>query len=150
LLQYQNLVIHLSPVIDRQIPMRNQRGFSLIEALIAMVLLIVGLLVARRIKANANAAGRTSGVAVDDPLLKDGGDNGSGLNNGKAVAGGNPTPGNADQSAGQITTAQGFALVTAILLLFVAHGGADGRRFCGYGNNALRRPATVRGQYQHP
>jgi hypothetical protein len=44
---------------------------------------------------------------MDDPLLKDGGDTGSGLNNGKAVAGGDPTPGNADQSAGQITTADG-------------------------------------------
>jgi hypothetical protein len=44
---------------------------------------------------------------MDDPLLKDGGDNGSGLNNGKAVAGGDPIPGNADQSAGQITTVDG-------------------------------------------
>jgi hypothetical protein len=71
LLQYQNLVIPPSPVDDRQIPMRNQRGFSLIEALITMVLLIVGLLVARRIKANANAAGRTSGVAVARSVMDD-------------------------------------------------------------------------------
>jgi type IV pilus assembly protein PilV len=107
------------------LPMGNQRGFSLIEALIAMVLLSVGLLAAGLlqiggIKANANAASRTSGVAVaqsilddlrsrslDDPLLVDTGDNGNGLDDGKATAGGNPVPNDADQSAGQITTSDG-------------------------------------------
>jgi type IV pilus assembly protein PilV len=107
------------------LPISNQRGFSLIEALIAMVLLSIGLLAAGLLqiggmKANANAAGRTSGVAVaqsimddlrsrtmDDPLLVDTGDNGNGLNDGMAAGGSDPMPGNADQSAGQITLADG-------------------------------------------
>jgi type IV pilus assembly protein PilV len=103
----------------------NQRGFSLIEALIAMVLLSVGLLAAGLlqiggIKANVNAAGRTTGIAVaqsvlddlrgrplDDPFLLETGTNGSGLNDGMATGGADPTPGYADHSAGQITAADG-------------------------------------------
>jgi type IV pilus assembly protein PilV len=106
-------------------PFGNQRGFSLIEALIAIVLLSVGLLAAGLLqiggmKANASAAGRTSGIAVaqsilddlrsrplDDALLVDTGTSGSGLNDGMAIGGGDPTPGNADHSAGQITAADG-------------------------------------------
>jgi type IV pilus assembly protein PilV len=103
----------------------NQRGFSLIEALIAILLISVGLLATGLlqiggIKANANAGGRTSGVAVaqsimddlrsrpfDDPLLMDTGTNGSGLNDGMATAGSDPTPGNSDHFAGQITAVDG-------------------------------------------
>jgi type IV pilus assembly protein PilV len=107
-------------------PIGNQRGFSLVEALIAMVLLSVGLLAAGLlqiggIKANANAAGRTSGVSLaqsvmddlrtlplDDDLLSDtDGDGATGLNAGMASSGGNPTPDNADQSRGQVTTSDG-------------------------------------------
>jgi prepilin-type N-terminal cleavage/methylation domain-containing protein len=51
--------------------MRNQRGFSLIEALIAMVLLSVDLLRIGGIKTNTNAAGRTSGVAVARSVMDD-------------------------------------------------------------------------------
>jgi type IV pilus assembly protein PilV len=104
----------------------NQRGFSLVEALIAMVLLSVGLLAAGLlqiggIKANSNAAGRTSGVSLaqsvmddlrtlplDDDLLDDtDGDGAAGLNDGMAASGGNPTPANADRSRGQVTTSDG-------------------------------------------
>ena len=93
-----------------------------------MVLLSVGLLAAGLlqiggIKANSNAAGRTSGVSLaqsvmddlrtlplDDDLLSDNGTGSAGaagLNDGMATSGGNPTPGNADQSRGQVTTSDG-------------------------------------------
>lgn len=106
----------------------NQRGFSLIEALIAMMLLSVGLLGAgllqiSSMKANSNAAGRTFGVGlaqsvmddlrsrpVDDDLLDDGEgetDGAAGLDDGMAAAGGDPNPANADQSMGQITASDG-------------------------------------------
>lgn len=103
----------------------NQRGFSLIEALIAMVLLSVGLLAAGLmqiggIKANANAAGRTFGVglaqsimddlrsrALDDALLVDTGNRGNGLDDGMATGGSNPVPANADQAPGQVTGSDG-------------------------------------------
>jgi len=94
---------------------RNQRGFSLIEALIAMVLLSIGLLGAGLmqiggIKANTNAAGRTTGLGVaqsimedlrslplDDARLSDTGSRGNNLDDGRPVAGGNPIPLDADQ-----------------------------------------------------
>lgn len=103
----------------------KQAGFSLVEALVAMVLLSVGLLAAGlmqigSIKANSNAAGRTFAVGlaqsvldnlrsipVDDDLLDDGdGDGVGGLDDGIA-AGGDPTPTDADQSMGQVTGSDG-------------------------------------------
>ena len=75
----------------------NQKGFSLIEAMIAMVILSVGLLAVGlmqigAMKANTNAISRTDGVAmaqsvldtlrtlpVDDPLLSGSGDLGAGM-----------------------------------------------------------------------
>jgi len=75
-----------------KILLRNQQGFSLIEALIAMVILSVGLLAVGlmqigAMKGNTNALSRSNGVAVaqsvmstlrtlplDDALLDDGGD----------------------------------------------------------------------------
>jgi type IV pilus assembly protein PilV len=105
---------------------RNQRGFSLIEALIAMVLLSVGLLGAGlmqigSMKANTNAAGRTFGVGLaqsvmddlrsrplDDALLQDDDIDGvAGLDDGIASAGSDPVPANADESMGQITASDG-------------------------------------------
>jgi type IV pilus assembly protein PilV len=94
---------------------RNQRGFSLIEALIAMFLLSIGLLGAGLmqiggIKANSNATGRTTGLSVaqsimddlrslplTDPRLSDTKNMGNGLDDGRAVPGGQPVPGDADQ-----------------------------------------------------
>ena len=105
----------------------NQEGFSLVEALVAMVLLSVGLLAAGlmqigSMKANANAAGRTFAVGlaqsvlddlrslpVDDDLLDDGTgdvDGAGGLDDGMA-AGGSPNPAEADQSMGQVTGSDG-------------------------------------------
>jgi type IV pilus assembly protein PilV len=119
----------------------NQRGFSLLEALIAMVLLSVGLLAAGLmqiggIKANANAAGRTFGVglaqsimddlrsrAMDDALLVDTGDRGNDLDDGMAAPGSGPVPGVADQSPGQIT-------------------GSDGRTYTVFWNVANDVPVT--------
>lgn len=104
---------------------RNQRGFSLVEALVAMVLLSIGLLGAGlmqigSMKANTNAAGRTFGVGLaqsvmddlrsrplDDALLADTGDRGNDLDDGMAASGGNPVPADADQSMGQITASDG-------------------------------------------
>lgn len=120
---------------------RNQRGFSLLEALIAMVLLSVGLLAAGLmqiggIKANANAAGRTFGVglaqsimddlrsrSMDDALLVDTGNRGNGLDDGRAVAGSDPVPVDADQSPGQVT-------------------GSDGRTYTVFWNVADNVPVT--------
>lgn len=105
---------------------KNQRGFSLVEALIALVLLSVGLLAAGlmqigSMKANTNAAGRTFGVGLaqsvmddlrsrplGDALLVDtDADGAAGLDDGMATGGGNPIPANADQSMGQITASDG-------------------------------------------
>jgi type IV pilus assembly protein PilV len=108
---------------------RNQRGFSLIEALIAMVLLSIGLLGTGLLqigglKANANAAGRTSGVAVaqsvlddlrsipqNDDRLADGDlDGAAGLDDGRAAGGSAPNPAAADRSwngTGQYAAADG-------------------------------------------
>lgn len=103
----------------------NQRGFSLVEALIAMVLLSVGLLGAGlmqigSMKANTNAAGRTFGVGLaqsvlddlrsrpmDDGLLVDTGDRGNHLDDGMASVGGDPVAADADQSMGLITASDG-------------------------------------------
>jgi len=107
------------------VKMSNQRGFSLIEALIAMVLLSVGLLGAGlmqigSMKANTNAAGRTFGVGLaqsvlddlrsrplNDDLLADTGDRGSALDDGMASVGSDPVPADADQSMGLITASDG-------------------------------------------
>ncbi len=109
----------------------NQKGFSLLEALIAMVLLSIGLLGAGlmqigSIKANTNAENRTFGVGLaqsvmndlrsqpldfvltpDDPLDDEDGDGAAGLDDGMALAGANPVPAAADQSMGQITASDG-------------------------------------------
>ena len=105
---------------------KNQRGYSLVEALVAMVLLSIGLLAAGlmqigSMKANANAAGRTFGVGLaqsilddlrsrpmDDALLGDTDVDGTaGLDDGIASGGSDPNPANADQSMGQITASDG-------------------------------------------
>jgi type IV pilus assembly protein PilV len=123
----------------------NQKGFSLIEALVAMVLLSVGLLAAGLlqiggIKANANAAGRTFGVGLaqsimddlrsqpidDEGLLADTGDRGNDLDDGRATSGGNPVPDDADQkmgSTGQVT-------------------GSDGRTYTVFWNVAKDKPVA--------
>jgi type IV pilus assembly protein PilV len=127
-----------------RIKIGNQRGFSLIEALVAMVLLSVGLLAAGLlqiggIKANANAAGRTFGVglaqsimddlrsrSVGDALLLDTGDRGNDLDDGRAASGGNPVPADADQKmglTGQVT-------------------GSDGRTYTVFWNVANDVPVT--------
>lgn len=103
--------------------MKNQRGFSLVEALVAIVLLSVGMLATGLmqiggIEGNANATGRTVGLSLaqsimddlrslplDDSLLNDAG--GQGLDDGMATAGQQPDPSAADCSAGQITTSDG-------------------------------------------
>lgn len=99
----------------------NQDGFSLLEVLIAVVVLTVGLLAIGLLqigamKANSNANWRTNAVGIaqsymddlrgrslDDDLLVDNGDQGSGLDDGMSVAGSVPLPDNADQSAGTVT-----------------------------------------------
>ena len=86
----------------KNLPIQNQNGFSLIEAMIAMVILSVGLMAVGlmqigAMKGNSNALGRSDGVAMaqsqldtlrclpfNDPLLTD---NGSTINAGRAVGG---------------------------------------------------------------
>jgi prepilin-type N-terminal cleavage/methylation domain-containing protein len=89
----------------------DNKGFSLIEALVALVVLAIGLLAVGlmqigAMKANTNALGRTDGVAVaqsqldrlrslplDDPDLQDGGgtnDGIAGLDDGEDGSGTNP------------------------------------------------------------
>lgn len=110
-------------MIMGRILMKNQRGFSLVEALIAILLLGVGMLATGLmqiggIEGNANATGRTVGLSLaqsimedlrgrplDDPLLSDVG--GQGLDDGMATVGQQPNPSAADCSAGQITTSDG-------------------------------------------
>lgn len=105
----------------------NQKGFSLVETLIAIVVLSVGLLAVSLLqigamKGNSNAIGRTMGVSLaqsymddlksrslDDSLLVDNGDNGDNLNDGQASGGSAPVPASADHSAGQITADDGRA-----------------------------------------
>lgn len=118
----------------------NQAGFSLVEALIAMVLLTVGLLAAglmqiSSMKANSNAAGRTFAVGMaqseldnlrslpmDDDLLDDSnGDGVVGLDDGIASGGIDPNPAAADQSKGQVM-------------------GSDGRNYTVFWNVALDAP----------
>jgi type IV pilus assembly protein PilV len=100
----------------------NDKGFSLIEALIALVILAIGLLAIGlmqigAMKANTNALGRTDGVAVaqseldrlrslplDDADLQDGG----GTNNGIAglddgIAAGNSIPNGVGSDSGPKT-----------------------------------------------
>ena len=103
----------------------NQKGFSLVETLIAIVVLSVGLLAVSLLqigamKGNSNAIGRTMGVSLaqsymddlksrslDDPLLVDSGDNGDNLDDGQASGSSAPAPASADHSAGQITADDG-------------------------------------------
>lgn len=95
----------------------NQHGFSLVEAMIAMVILMVGLLAVGlmqigAMKGNTNALGRADGVAMaesvmdtlisfslDNALLTD---NGSVLDAGAATAGNPPVPGNADHTGSEL------------------------------------------------
>jgi type IV pilus modification protein PilV len=103
----------------------NQKGFSLVETLIAVVVLTVGLLAVSLLqigamKGNSNAIGRTMGVSIaqsymddlksrslDDPFLVDNGDNGDNLDDGQASGGAAPVPGSADHSAGQVKADDG-------------------------------------------
>jgi len=97
--------------------LQNQRGFSLIEAIIAMVILTIGLLAVGlmqigAMKGNTTALTRADGVAMaqsvmdtlissslDNALLTD---NGSVLDAGAATAGSPPVPGNADHAGGEL------------------------------------------------
>lgn len=94
-------------------PLNNQKGFSLIEAMIAMMILTIGLLAVglmqvSAMKGNTNALSRTDGVAfaqsvmdrlralpMSDALLTDT-DGGVNLNAGMATGGGDPNPAVAD------------------------------------------------------
>jgi len=87
----------------KTLPIQNQQGFSLIEAMIAMVILSVGLLAVAlmqigAMKGNTNALSRTDGVAMaqsvmdtlrtlplNDLLLVD---NGSAIDDGRDVGAG--------------------------------------------------------------
>lgn len=102
----------------------NQKGFSLIEALFAMVILTIGLLAVglmqiQAMKGNTNAISRTDGVAVaqtvmdtlrslpiDDTLLSD---SGGTLDDGIAVGGNAPVPGDADHTATELYGANPIA-----------------------------------------
>jgi len=99
----------------------GQAGFSLIEVLIAVVVLAVGLLAIGLLqigamKGNSSAILRTNAVGIaqsymddlrsrslDDEFLTDYGDNGGGLDDGKAMSGSAPAPGNADHTAGTVS-----------------------------------------------
>ena len=101
------------------ISLSNQKGFSLIEALIAMLILSVGLLAVAMLqvsamKANTNALSRTDGVSVaqsvldtlrtlpmSDARLSDGDDTDD-LYTGMATSGTNFTPDNADHSGSEL------------------------------------------------
>lgn len=105
----------------------GQSGFSLLETLIALVILSVGLLALGLLqigamKGNENSIDRTNAVniaqsllddlkkrSLDDDLLKDLGDNGNNLDDGRSIFGGSPDPESADFSFGQVTTADGQA-----------------------------------------
>lgn len=102
--------------------MINQKGFSLIEAMIAMLILTVGLLALGVLqiggmKSNANALNRTDGgtfaqtvldtlraLPVDDDLLTDTVLPGTlnGLDQGIAVGGNAPIPANADHTGAEL------------------------------------------------
>lgn len=95
----------------------NQKGFSLVEALIAIVLLTVGLLSVGLLqigamKSNTAATNRSDGVAIaqsvmdtlrtlpmNAPLLED---NGSAIDDGSATGGNAPTPADADHTGTEI------------------------------------------------
>lgn len=96
---------------------QNQQGFSLIETIIAMAILSIGLLAVGlmqigAMKGNANALGRSGGVAVaqsrldslrclplDDPELTDVDIANDNLDDGIALEGNGPTPENAGHTA---------------------------------------------------
>lgn len=100
----------------------SQQGFSLIEAMIAMVILSVGLMAVGlmqigAMRSNTNANSRSDGVAIsqstldalrslplDDSLLSD---NGSLLDAGSAATGGIPNETLADHSDGTILGSNG-------------------------------------------
>jgi type IV pilus assembly protein PilV len=102
--------------------LKNQRGFSLIEAIVAMVVLTVGLLAVGlmqigAMKGNTNATSRSSGVAVAQSVMDDLRSlpldhaslldpHAGQLDLGAAAAGG-PTAVNADHDNGTITTPRG-------------------------------------------
>ena len=104
--------------------LKNQQGFSLIEAMIAMVILSVGLLAVglmqiSAIKGNTNALSRTDGVAmaqsvmdrlrglpIDDALLSDVDPASTNLDDGRA-AGGAPDDTLAGHSEGLVTGPNG-------------------------------------------
>jgi len=105
----------------RILPIKNQQGFSLIEALIAMVILSIGLLAVAlmqvgAMKGNTNALSRSNGLAMaqsvmdtlrtlpfDNPLLTD---NGSGLDDGRDIGAGFDDTA-ADQTNGEVTGTNG-------------------------------------------
>jgi type IV pilus modification protein PilV len=103
----------------------DQAGFSLLETLIALVVLGVGLLALELLqigamKGNADSIDRTTAVnlaqsivedlkkrPLSDGLLADNGDNGNNLDDGRAAAGGQPAPAQADHRSGSISTVNG-------------------------------------------
>jgi|LGVF01.2.fsa_nt_gb type IV pilus modification protein PilV len=105
----------------RKLSIQNQQGFSLVEALIAMVILSIGLLAVAlmqvgAMKGNTNALSRSNGLSMaqsvmdtlrtlpfDSSLLTD---NGSALDDGRdAGAGFDDTV--ADQTNGEVTGSNG-------------------------------------------
>lgn len=99
---------------------KNQRGFSLIEALVAMVILTIGLLAVGlmqigAMKGNTNALGRSDGVAMaqsvmdtlrclplDDVRLSDSDDSTINLDDGMAVGGNAPVAANAGHEGDEL------------------------------------------------
>lgn len=106
---------------------KGQAGFSLVETLVALTILSVGMLALGLLqigamKGNANSVRRTNAVniaqslmddlkarATDDTLLKDNGDSGDNLDDGRAASGGQPSPDDADYNLGAVTGADGQA-----------------------------------------
>ncbi|MBW2185562.1 MAG: prepilin-type N-terminal cleavage/methylation domain-containing protein [Deltaproteobacteria bacterium] len=104
----------------RKSVIHNQQGFSLVEAMIAMVILSIGLMAVglmqiSAMKSNTNALSRSDGVAIsqsvmdtlrclplNDIRISDVDTSAVNLNDGSSVGGANPVAGNAGHQGDEI------------------------------------------------